>query len=120
MKLTISKQEGMTWEFDGYRVPSIYLDNPLYDHSDKRFRIDVEVFIHKNKDGDYIFQVMNGVTGFESFNMERLLKNHKDRDGDFLLCAGTKNRWDRLAIFEWEWDLFVREYGHLFRSYSCQ
>lgn len=44
-------------------------------------------------------KLLNGVTGYEEFHIEDLLKNFPFKDTDRVMwCAGTPGRWDRVFV----------------------
>ena len=70
-------------------------------------QLEVRCEISNGIDNKLRFRVLNGVSGYESWYLDHLLNNYKSRNGDFVVCAGTHRRYDRLLILESEWDLLV-------------
>lgn len=60
--------------------------------------VDLEYEIEE-RDGRRLFQLLNGVTGYESFYIDQDNANlNRMKEKGWLACAGTKGRWHRLFI----------------------
>ena len=68
----------------------------------------VEWEIYRDSKGYDTLVIKNGVTGFESWTMQTLLKN--DSKGHFCICAGTPRKWDRLYMTEIAWKNIKTKY----------
>lgn len=74
----------------------------------KETEIELEYEIIKSEDGRRIFQLLNGVTGYEGFYIDHKPINpfidafqadiEKIKKNGWLACVGTKGCWDRLFI----------------------
>ncbi len=66
------------------------------DGKEKEVELEYEI---KERDGEKIFWILNGVTGWESFTINGKYTNMKGIiESGWLACAGTKNKYDKLFI----------------------
>lgn len=103
--ITQVTKDGIKFVLRGYRVPASQIGDEPDPINPNAFDTDIKAEIVANDYGGRSFKVINGVTGFEQFELAKLL-DADDIKGDFLVCAGTKGRWDKLAIYEHEWATF--------------
>jgi hypothetical protein len=89
---------------NGHRVDASALK------TDERHPYELSAELVIDVDGTHIFQINNGVTGFESWYMAMLLGVSVGHENDFVCCAGTKDRYDRLILDGSEWMRFLKEY----------
>ena len=62
----------------------------------REIEVDYEIF---EKDGHKIFQLIGGVTGYESFYLDsKYTRLDKMLENGWTACAGTKNKYDELFI----------------------
>lgn len=59
--------------------------------------IDLEYEINEQDNHELVFQLINGVTGYESFYIDKYSKESMPMFG-WLACAGTPERWATLFI----------------------
>lgn len=66
--------------------------------TDKQTEVELEYEITE-RDGEKVFSLLNGVTGWESFYIDHWSTNLEGmKKSGWLACAGTKGRWDKLFI----------------------
>lgn len=107
MRIELSKKDGMKYYLDGYRTDSRQLESKI----DGNFGVnyEVECVVDISDIAGHKFKVLNGVTGYESWYIESLLRDDRDNI-DFVVCAGTPYKYDKLAIKCHEWLTFVDHY----------
>lgn len=65
--------------------------------TNKESIIELEYEINEKDDHSLVFQLINGVTGYESFYIDDYAEENMPMFG-WLACAGTPKRWDTLFI----------------------
>jgi hypothetical protein len=103
--ITQIDKDGIKFVLRGYRVPAAQIGDEPDPINPNAFETDIKAEVVTNDYGGRTFKILNGVTGYEQWELARILAAD-DIKGDFLVCAGTKNRWDQLAIYEHEWATF--------------
>lgn len=103
MKTEISKGQ-IRYYLNGNRTPDYEIG--------KRYPVArpvlIECYIHTDTNNKNHIRVTGGVTGYESWYLSSILKNHDKNDPeDFVVCAGTPGRWARLTINKDEWNEFI-------------
>ena len=103
--ITQITKDGIKFVLRGYRVPAHQIGDELHPLNPKQWETDIKLEVVPNDYGGRSAKVINGVTGYEQWELARILAAD-DIKGDFMVCAGTKHRWDQLAIYEHEWAIF--------------
>ena len=94
----------MKLKLNGYRIAASQIGTT------NQFPVVLETELIIDENGSHIFDLKNGVTGYESWYMAMLLGSSGHHEDDFVCCAGTKNKYDRLILYGTEWMRFLKEY----------
>ena len=65
--------------------------------TNKESTVELEYEINENDSHEFIFKLLNGVTGYESFYIDEYAEENMPMFG-WLACIGTEGRWDKLFI----------------------
>lgn len=93
-----------------YKTRGRKIDSKDIGDTNKGVIVPVSFYFREHQGRTLIVMDEGSVTGYESYDVRDFLKEEK-RVGWVALCAGTKNRWDRIEVRHQDIVSLIKEYS---------